>query len=123
MIGHGQQQRCGRDEAARLGHQLLVHGVTARASAEDRRVEERVVVLRHLERLSPTNDHVRSSRRWRMLVDVSYGFSSTLVLVMLHWLDIARVPLLFDRLKVKLSRNIQVFSPISPLSTRFGVLN
>lgn len=49
MIGHGQQQRCGRDEAARLGRELLLHGVTTRAPAEDRRVEEGVVVLRHLE--------------------------------------------------------------------------
>lgn len=44
VIGHGEQQRCG--EAAR--HELLVHGVATRAPAEDRRVEEGVVVLRHL---------------------------------------------------------------------------
>lgn len=44
VIGHGEQQRCG--EAAR--HELLVHGVATRAPAKDRRVEEGVVVLRHL---------------------------------------------------------------------------
>lgn len=48
VIGYGQQQRCGRDEALRLRHELLLHRIATRASPEDRRVEETVVVLWHL---------------------------------------------------------------------------
>lgn len=71
MIGHGQQQRCGRDEALRLRHELLLHRVATRASPEDRRVEEAVVVLRHLKRLfrRTNDDDPRDTDHGRMAFD------------------------------------------------------
>lgn len=73
VIGHGQQQRCGRDEALRLRYELPLHRVATRASPEDRRVEETVVVLWHLS-LKTSSPHYYGSQ-WILETRISrYAF-------------------------------------------------